>query len=283
MTKLILAVSIIIFFKVNASAQGGGNSIGNGGDHIAAEFIAVARQAINLLQYTTLPEDLQNCVVILKQNIDLIHVSSEKSLTLNNNSVDAINYPDLMQIKVSREGWQFTKSKLAIQKYILVIHEYLGVNRINDQHYENSTKLAQAITNQFNENSLGRESVLSLKNTSQLLLNIQSNISENTEDINKSDDLKNTKICSLIGSAVAYSKMLTLALNNQLSIFLKSDRYEINQATNNLDLYSNLNETICTSSQLQINVQDFKQKMLKLDKSNQLINKIILQTWLIYN
>ncbi|MES2855219.1 MAG: hypothetical protein V4692_05125, partial [Bdellovibrionota bacterium] len=81
-----------------------GNETGNGGDSVASEFIVVATDlAIRIqkagIKHPLLDLDLLNTAILLTE------VYSKERSFLRGREVDAINFPDLVEIQVSRRRW----------------------------------------------------------------------------------------------------------------------------------------------------------------------------------
>lgn len=111
-----------------------GHEVGNGGDGISQEFVALGRSIVEKLRENPNPKipDLD----ALTHAIDNTVVVTKEVLTLNDAEVDAINYPDWNRIEVSRKRWREYDLK---RKTTLVLHEYLGIARADDSHYQISS------------------------------------------------------------------------------------------------------------------------------------------------
>ncbi len=74
-------------------------------------------------------------------------VYSEGRLMLDDQEVDAINYPSKRLIKVNRSRWMDLRGETAtIARFNLVIHEYLGIMGIDDTQYRVSHDLIRALS-----------------------------------------------------------------------------------------------------------------------------------------
>jgi len=134
---------LVIFLSLNVWA---GNSVGNGGDDVAQEFTTLARLAVkNLSAVKTSAADQKN-IEKIQTALESVHVSSEKQLFLNGKEVDAINQPTKLEIAVSRSRWKELKDEKIQTRIALVLHEYLGVVGLDDQHYALSEKLMGYLT-----------------------------------------------------------------------------------------------------------------------------------------
>lgn len=138
MRKLILLVTCLIPLNLYA----GGGTVGNGGDAFASEFVLTARMTANILKKKDLSKIINFELNKFAGAIEVTEVLTEKTLILNGNEVDAINYPSLKLIKVSRTRWQDLRDeKLTISRFNLVIHEYLGIIGSDDSKYAISNEL----------------------------------------------------------------------------------------------------------------------------------------------
>lgn len=131
---------ITLLSIISFSAMAGIRDIGNGGDAIVLEFTTYAHQVLKDIQvdaYAEFPEfkasDLANA--IQKTQV----VSLEKTI-LNGVEKDAINYPTLFKIEVSRSRW-LTQTNSPEKVRALVLHEYLGIMNIDDHDYRISGRL----------------------------------------------------------------------------------------------------------------------------------------------
>lgn len=117
-----------------------------GGDSYAAEFISTAKTALEHLKGLP-PEEIAPVEATkLEETISRTQVSSEETLLLNGNEVDAINYPESGKIQISRSRWRNLRGESeAAARFNLVLHEYLSVSKIEDSQYRVSQKLMKAM------------------------------------------------------------------------------------------------------------------------------------------
>ncbi|OFZ79459.1 MAG: hypothetical protein A2603_12725 [Bdellovibrionales bacterium RIFOXYD1_FULL_55_31] len=135
--KFLIAIWVGFFsltYAALAKADDGGVH-GGGGNGSAISIIQEASRLSEALRNSSLPGELREInygsfdVAIQKTKIQI----SPTPLELDGNAVDAINYPDQGRIvfsEASVERLQGTKTFS-----ILILHEYLGILRFNDQNY----------------------------------------------------------------------------------------------------------------------------------------------------
>lgn len=126
MLKILLTL-ILSIISVKSFAQG--SVVGNGGDGIAIQFRNLARAISENLQSTSVlsPEQLKN----FSNSVVQADIQTEDRLFLNSKEVDAINYPTLQKITISRSRWLLT-SRATSAAVSLVFHEFLGLQNIRD-------------------------------------------------------------------------------------------------------------------------------------------------------
>ena len=162
LTRLIAALAIIVAPAVPNAAQGGANS-GGGGDTVAIQFIQTANRLAEHLLF--LQEDDRRGLDprALGEAVFSVQVqSTEDKLILNGASVDAINYPSEKRILLSRSGWEKANPEL---RQVLVLHEYLGILGVRDDHYQvsrpvvtdrrNRVNLCEADQERFRQDTVG--------------------------------------------------------------------------------------------------------------------------------
>jgi hypothetical protein len=117
-----------------------GGTSGGGGDSYSFEFVSLGYNVISSLKQDPISEIN---IAKLARAVTTTRVNSKDSLTLDGNLVDAINYPDSKnpRIEISRSGWNRLANEPA-EKMTLVLHEYLGILKLNDQQYQISHKLS---------------------------------------------------------------------------------------------------------------------------------------------
>ena len=135
MKKILMAFVFIFPLWANS-----GSSVGNGGDPFAFEFINTARDVINLFSWINLSDLPEFNALAFTQAVQQTHIASEVHVILNGSEVGAINYPDQTLITVNQSFWQTANPN---QRMGLVIHEYLGIMRLNDANYRLSGPIYQ--------------------------------------------------------------------------------------------------------------------------------------------
>jgi hypothetical protein len=117
--------------EIGNGRKPGGNELGNGGDLYAQEFTAIGRSLVERFREHSdarIPD-----VDALERAVNATTVATKDQLELNSAEVDAINYPDWNRIELNRKRWaEYDKEK----KSALVLHEYLGIARSDDSHYQ---------------------------------------------------------------------------------------------------------------------------------------------------
>lgn len=152
--------SVVSFLGVVLIASFGftQNLVGNGGDIVASEFNSIARTAVYFLHKRSLSSEDQQLVADILRKIETIQVESvENELSIAGRVVDAINYPSLGQIKVSRKRWEQIRLRGPSMRTMIVLHEYIWVAGVDDSHYAISTRLAKEIENDLDLNSISTE------------------------------------------------------------------------------------------------------------------------------
>jgi hypothetical protein len=107
-----------------------GNELGNGGDSFAQEFISLGRSLVEQLKAKPDPKISEDALAAVVESTSVV---TKDSLDLRGNEVDAINYPEAKRIELSRSRWQGYDQH---QKVSLVLHEYLGISRVDDSSYQ---------------------------------------------------------------------------------------------------------------------------------------------------
>lgn len=136
-----------------------GNEGGHGGDTYAEEFFTLGQGISESLfkvkdffgkQTNVTANEFANAV-----NKEVRIVSSDKEdVVLNGAEVEAINFPELKVILISRDFW---RQKTLPQKIKLVLHEYFGILGIERDNYKESTQrsilsLVQSLTKKIQTN-----------------------------------------------------------------------------------------------------------------------------------
>lgn len=127
--KLFL-ILVIGFLSQFSFAQG--SVVGNGGDGIAIEFQNLARGISQNLESS--PSDAGFSVKIFAQLTREAEIRTENRLFLRDREVDAINYPTLKRIVISRSRWLIT-SRSVPAMVSLVFHEILGLMNIQNDEF----------------------------------------------------------------------------------------------------------------------------------------------------
>ncbi len=143
MKNKLLCLALLGVFSLPSFA---GDESGHGGDAYVSDFIQTAKAALENLK--ALPTNELEGV-----NVDTFtgailntEVHSEDFLILGGNEVDAINYPDKKWIRMSRRRWnELSEPRSVSARYNLVIHEYLGIMKMDDGQYQISQKLVKAM------------------------------------------------------------------------------------------------------------------------------------------
>jgi hypothetical protein len=133
-----LLMGLITFISVSAFA--GIRDVGNGGDAIALEFTTLARQVSKDIKIEAQHLFPEFSAEDLESVIESTKVASVDKTILNGVEKDAINYPRLKLIEVSRSRWK-SRSVSTEKLRALVLHEYLGIMNINDADYKISGRL----------------------------------------------------------------------------------------------------------------------------------------------
>jgi hypothetical protein len=131
-TVFIGAMALLAAF----SARAGVKEVGNGGDVAALEFVDIATQLLDYLNWIGSKEIDTTKFSWALENTKVESTSQE--LTLNRLPKDAINYPLEKKIIFNRDKW---KSIGAEQRAALAFHEYLGILGIDDTGYKISKKI----------------------------------------------------------------------------------------------------------------------------------------------
>ncbi|MFN3453844.1 MAG: hypothetical protein ACK41T_02715 [Pseudobdellovibrio sp.] len=131
---------ILIFFinLQNVQHAFAGWEHGNAGDSYAAEFIMTAKDI--LIKLKTLPYDRREAINLdhFTGVLENTTVRTEEVLKyIDGKEVEAINYPDQKLILLNRTLWRTRRtSSETLARYTFVLHEYLGIMRIDDSQYK---------------------------------------------------------------------------------------------------------------------------------------------------
>lgn len=115
----ILALSQVSFAQIDRK--------GNGGDSVAQDFTVSGIQVFNfIIRQKDISQLLNRDSSLIFNDFRKIKIQTEEHLFLNGQEVDAINYPDLIMIKVSRSRWnQLSNDPNSIQLK-RSIYEFVG-------------------------------------------------------------------------------------------------------------------------------------------------------------
>jgi hypothetical protein len=135
----IISISTLLLVPISSFA---GPSGSGGGDIYSQEFVTTG---YDILQRLSASPIAGVDVSKLAQAVANVTVNSQDSLMLNGHAVDAINYPDEVppHIEMSRAAWDRMKTQPEEHTF-LVLHEYLGILKIDDTHYQVSHQIDQA-------------------------------------------------------------------------------------------------------------------------------------------
>lgn len=120
-----------------ALAVGGISS--NGGDGVVSEFFAIARSLQKMLQQT---HEKRIDLPLFSKTIQNAKIYSKKQVFLHGQEVGAINTPKLQEIHISRKHWKTLKENPRL-KYVLVLHEFLGLMGVEDRTFSISNKILE--------------------------------------------------------------------------------------------------------------------------------------------
>lgn len=135
-------ILFITFFFISSFAFAGWEN-GNAGDTYAAEFILTARDLhlrLKLLPQSELGTlDLEKFLgTILGTTVR----TQDKVIYADGHEVEAINYPQQKLILLSRSYWRENRSTgRTMARFVFVLHEYLGLMKIDDSQYRLSERL----------------------------------------------------------------------------------------------------------------------------------------------
>lgn len=131
-----ITLFLLIILSVFSTTAIAGDGVGNGGDSIASEFILTAKDALRILKGKS---EVKKYLDVDKFEIAILNTkisSTDDSLILNDIEVDAINYPEQKRIKINRSRWlDLRSSSRTVSRFNLVMHEYLGIMKIEDNQY----------------------------------------------------------------------------------------------------------------------------------------------------
>lgn len=140
----VLFISLILNLPLLAIATVPEGIETNGGDGMAAEFLAAFDETLALLGDAYLTDDQNKMIDVLTEKRALVTISTVAELFLDGVEKDAINHPTLVPPKIvlSRKSW----SRLSpTQKRHLSLHEMLPIAGIADSDYKVSSLLVNKI------------------------------------------------------------------------------------------------------------------------------------------
>lgn len=146
MKNLMIACLVTLALTVGSIAKAGDWSSG-GGDTTAQEF---ATLGYDIYRYFTWIDDQRRAeygirsLYSYQQTLQETKVRSEEHVFLDGKEVDAINTPDRKEIVVNRSRWSAIQNEK--DRAPLVLHEYLGILRVDDTHYQHSHLLVGSYT-----------------------------------------------------------------------------------------------------------------------------------------
>jgi hypothetical protein len=141
--KAFLKLGAGALLSLGGLAVQAGDWSSGGGDAVAVEFSAIGYQVAGYLR--ELERDGVKKLGLKSRDFlkiveDTRVVSSAKPLVWNGAEVDAINHPGKKLIEVSRARWKDNEGRNG-DKLALVMHEYLGIAKVDDRKYQTSHKL----------------------------------------------------------------------------------------------------------------------------------------------
>ncbi len=123
---------------------------GNGGDHTAQEFVATAKEAIDILETISPPLTDKETIRKVRASLQTTQVFMVGELCLldvNNGRrecFDALNYPKATtpRIEVSRTRWVQMNRK---ERLAIALHEFLGIIEVENNTYQISGPFREAL------------------------------------------------------------------------------------------------------------------------------------------
>ncbi|MBK7890256.1 MAG: hypothetical protein IPJ84_05220 [Bdellovibrionales bacterium] len=130
-----IAVACVFIQQTPAQARGGISS--NGGDGVVSEVFDIARSIHRMLvqqKHKSVNVDL------FATTIENAEIFSQEKVYLGKDEVSAINTPSLQEIRVSQTRWKDLLETPKL-KYVLVLHEFLGLMGYDDRTFSISNKI----------------------------------------------------------------------------------------------------------------------------------------------
>jgi hypothetical protein len=148
MCTFVFAIIFMLSFQVIAQTSDGIGH-GGGGDQYALEFVTYGTAIAGLLKNTQAAKHFPEIdIVKFEKALSKTRVETVEQLFLGSVEVDAINYPDSNLIQLNRKRWAMLQEQDPSRFYALVLHEYLGILRIDDSNYILSSSFNNWIKNQ---------------------------------------------------------------------------------------------------------------------------------------
>lgn len=107
-----------------------GNELGNGGDSYAQEFVALGRTFVKRMREE--PKGFPG-IDALSAAVEETRVLTKETVEIDGAEVDAVNFPQSKRIELNRARWRAYSTE---EKSALVLHEYLGIAKIDDSNYQ---------------------------------------------------------------------------------------------------------------------------------------------------
>ena len=247
MNKWMMFVIGVLFLQTSYA----GNSVGNGGDFVAIEFVKTAQKVVALLKSKKMSRDLMEAVSQLQTHVGSTQVTSIRVLQLNGKDVDAINYPSENKITVSQMGWYFIKQQEIASRITLVLHEYLGVSGLSDKEYQISLKLAALVEGQIKFEPTAKDRFIDqlscLRNSE---LEVKSAIGY---AVAFNQPLVPTSFCKNLGAAYACASFARGSISENPEWFTENQR-ELRKIKDSLEYFIGMNK-YCSAADLQIDLK----------------------------
>lgn len=150
MNKYVLFAILMSFLTFNLHAVesnkpskggGGGWRESYGGDSSIMEFKHLAKEVAYVLNDKKFSNNFGLQVSSLKEIINSSFVECGSDLILNGAPKDAINYPNEKPQRVTLDCKKWNSGLSTVQKYRLVIHEYLPLAKVDDSSYAYSEEI----------------------------------------------------------------------------------------------------------------------------------------------
>jgi hypothetical protein len=132
MNRKAMGTVVAIFWMAAGPAFAGGNEVAaEGGDLYAQEFTAIGRSLVE--RFREHPDPRIADLDALEEAVKSATVATKDRVEFEGAEVDAVDYPEKKLVELNRKRWaEYDKEK----KSALVLHEYLGLSRADDSHYQ---------------------------------------------------------------------------------------------------------------------------------------------------